>query len=226
MQDSPFVRYRRFNTQEEVLDIIDVLQKKNIPFEVSDESPVFDLTFSPNNELVKEYHLKLKGEDFSKVDELLNQDAKEDIHNVKPDYYLFEFTENELVEILMKPDEWSHFDFQLARDILEHKGRAFTDKELGLLRKQRIKKLAQPEKNITPWIVAGYIFALLGGAFGVFIGWYVVSFKKVLPNGKKVNAFSQKDRAHGKVILFTGLIFFFVSIWFDFYDTIFMWWNQ
>ncbi|GAA4072242.1 hypothetical protein GCM10022389_16930 [Flavobacterium cheonanense] len=66
--------------------------------------------------------------------------------------------------------------------------------------------MAKPEENQKPWIVAGYIFALLGGFFGIIIGYVLMRSKKNLPNGQRVYSYNTNDRQQGKMIFYIGII--------------------
>ena len=71
---------------------------------------------------------------------------------------------------------------------------------------QRLEERAQPAENQKQWIIAGYIFACLGGLLGIIIGYYLWTSKKTLPNGQKVPSYTESDRKHGKYIFYIGLI--------------------
>ena len=47
---------------------------------------------------------------------------------------------------------------------------------------------------------------------GLFIGWYLWSFKKTLPDGERIFAYSYKDRRHGKRIFYLSIIVFVLNI--------------
>jgi len=79
-------------------------------------------------------------------------------------------------------------------------------------RQKRLEDLAQPDKRQIPWIIAGYIFSLLGGFLGLIIGWSLWKMKKTLPNGEKVYAFMNIDRMHGKLIFLIGIIILPIAI--------------
>jgi hypothetical protein len=117
-----------------------------------------------------------------------------------------------LFDILSKPDEWNEFDYQLSGLILRERGKEISSDTIDLLRKQRINELSKPDEGHRNWMYAGYIFALLGGLLGVFIGWHLSTFKKTLPNGQRVNGYNAQDRRHGRRIFIIGIIMFFISV--------------
>jgi hypothetical protein len=63
-------------------------------------------------------------------------------------------------------------------------------------------------------VILGYISCLFAGLIGMFIGAFVVSAKKTLPGGKTAYAFNEKNRKHGKIILYLGSSVLILSILF------------
>ena len=64
--------------------------------------------------------VKVRQEDFEKANEFVLQE--EDISGLDVNYYLNDFTNEELIEILIKPHEWSAFDRTLAPKLLLERG--------------------------------------------------------------------------------------------------------
>ncbi|MGC4022060.1 MAG: hypothetical protein QM734_09015 [Cyclobacteriaceae bacterium] len=147
-----------------------------------------------------------------KADSLLNKVGEKASEAVGKDHYLYEFTDEELFDILSKPDEWNEMDFHLARRILSERGKEIQSETVELLKKQRLKELSKPEESSKAWIYAGYFFAFLGGFLGIFMGISFLTAKKLLPNGQKVPAYSSSVRNHGMKITIIGIIMFIISI--------------
>jgi hypothetical protein len=139
------------------------------------------------------------------------------LDQVVEDYYLFGFTNEELYEIILKPDEWSSFDYMLSQKILTDRGQPIDEDLVKKIRQQRIDDLSKPEPPQTAWIYFGYFLAVMGGLLGLFIGWYLFTHKKTLPNGQKVLAYSERDQWHGKTIFFIGIPFMIFWIVVRFY---------
>ncbi|MDN5202313.1 hypothetical protein QQ008_13085 [Fulvivirgaceae bacterium BMA10] len=49
------------------------------------------------------------------ADKVLEEFSQGQIINVDSNHYLYEFTDDELFEILMKPDEWGSIDYELSK---------------------------------------------------------------------------------------------------------------
>ncbi|MFD0749851.1 hypothetical protein ACFQZS_06835 [Mucilaginibacter calamicampi] len=78
------------------------------------------------------------------------------------------------------------------------------------IQQDRVEDLKAPEASQKNIIILGYIFALLGGLIGVFIGQYLAGYRKTLPNGEVVLAHSENDRKQGKYIMTLGTVMLLV----------------
>jgi hypothetical protein len=202
-----FVTYKKFYEKERAEALMELLSKSSIEHQLVSDRESLDSLYG-HDHLNRFYFIKLRAEDFSQADQLLLSINERELESVGKDHYLYEFTDEELFEILAKPDEWNEFDYLLSRKILRERGRDISDHTIDLLKKQRIKDLAKPDENHRHWMYAGYVFAFLGGLIGIFIGWHLNTFKKTLPNGERVYAYNEDDRKHGMRILIIGTIMF------------------
>lgn len=211
LSNMELILYKKFNEQSQVEYLTDILKEHGIDFEVTEDRDSLDTLYGGNH-LKKHFFIKIKKDDFAKVDSILMELSEKELGSVDKDHYLFDFTDDELFEILSKPDEWNERDYLLSRRILRDRGKDISDDTIRLLKKQRVKELAKPDEGHRTWMYAGYIFALLGGLLGIFIGWHLSTFKKTLPNGQRVYGYTKADRMHGNRILIIGLIMFLISV--------------
>ena len=220
--DSNFLTFQQFNDPSLSEYLIDLLKKNNINYLV--EENIMNVAVNPltaiNNELNKVYFVRISPGDFTKVTQLLKEREDQYIDEVDEDHYLFDFTNDELTEILEKEDEWSSFDYELAKKILKDRGVNIDEQKLAVINESRLEELRIPEQHQTFWIYIGYFFALLGGVIGIFIGWHLWSYKKTLPNGERVYGYNENDRKHGKIIFYiaicclvTGVVLRFITTW-------------
>ena len=130
------------------------------------------------------------------------------------------FSDEDLLEVLKKPDEWNPENVALARKLLASHGKNFTDAELQKFFEERIESLRQPipvkkasgilslvasfaviavavinyryleNTNYLYLLVAAFIVSCL--AFIAGLNW--TYRKKRLPNGEKIFVFSKKLR--------------------------------
>jgi len=67
-----------------------------------------------------------------------------------------------------------------------------------------------PDASKKNLIIAGYVFAFLGGFIGIFIGQYLAGHRKTLPNGEVVFSHTNDVRKQGRYILTIATLMFVV----------------
>jgi hypothetical protein len=209
--ESELIQYKHFNDAALASALVDVLEEGGIEYDVKESSAVFDPAFR-SSDLTVEYSVKIKPEDFERANQLLNDKEKENIGHADKDHYLFGFTDAELTDVLAKADEWSPFDYQLARKILLDRGVTINEKILTDLRTERMEELRATDPPQNVWIIVGYIFALAGGVLGIFIGWHLSTYKKILPDGEQVYGYNENDRKQGSRIFYISIAVFVLAI--------------
>ncbi len=206
-----FITYQKFNDSALANDLAELLDQHNIPYFIQEETSGFDPSLVMSNAAV-DYAVKIKSEDFEKVTQLRKEYEEQNLDGIEKDYYLFSFTDDELMEVLTKADEWSTFDVVLARKLLTERGKNITDADIRSINDKRIEDLKAPETGQSTWIIIGYICALMGGVLGLFIGWHLKSYKKTLPTGEKVYGYTENDRWHGRLIFYISIVGFIVGV--------------
>jgi len=203
--------FKQFPTIEQAKEVQLLLNENNIETVIGDNVPPVDITFTGDT-LRNEIEIRIKQSDFEKAHIIIEKENEISIEDVDQDYYLLQFTNEELYEILLKSDEWGAFDYSLAQKLLIQRGKSVDKELLSALKKERIKDLSKPEENQKPWIIAGYLFAVLGGFLGLIIGYSLWTSKKRLPNGQRIYSYLPNDRNHGKYIFFIGLVVFPIGL--------------
>lgn len=218
--NSDYKQFQVFNNIETLNTFTNLLSDNKIDFEVENNSKIFDPSFA-NNDFEKEYIVKIHPNDFEKVYDLEEEIIKNEIQNTPEDYYLFDYTNSELLDIVNKRDEWNAFDYYLAKKILNDRGNLITEEKIIEIKKERIEELKKPTEIKSIWIILLYIITILGiflplfiGLSSIIYGYFIRKMKKTLPNGESVYQFSEKDRKHGTVFLFGGIFFFIFWILF------------
>lgn len=216
-----FSTYRSFHNEDQANELIEFLKEHDISFVVADQESTLDSLYRGANPIDREVEVKIQPEDFSKVDELWKSNLEIDLGQLDPNHYIFKFTNEELYEILARPDEWSITDHQLAVAELKKRGKSVDHELIAALSNQREKDLSKEEPSQMPWIIVGYFTSLLGGVIGIVVGWVIISSKKTLPSGKQVHTYNENDRKHGKIIFYLGVFFFVVWIFIRAFEIIF-----
>lgn len=177
----------------------------NIPFELEDNRYQFNPNFA-HNHFDAEINLKLHPKDFTRAQVALEEYYKQQLDDVDPSYYLFSFTDKELIDIVTKPDEWGQFDYQLAQKLLKERGLEIKPELAQILKSQRIDELNKPEAAPGYLIFLGYFLSVFGALPGILIGWTLAHLKRTLPDGRRVYVYSEEDRNHGTRMQVTALI--------------------
>lgn len=201
-----FITYKKFNNKNSAEKFGQLLEKEKIEYILENNSLSLDAPLTGNN-FGSEFCVKINKSDFKTIDEILEKNAEEEINTIPDDYYLLTFSDEELIDIITKSDEWSTFDVSLAKKMLKEKGKEVTKEEIENIQNKRLLELSTPEKSQNGYIIAGYIFAILGGWLSIFIGWHLLTYKKTLPNGTQVYAYSENDRKQGNRIFIIGITF-------------------
>lgn len=118
---SEFETFQLFHHMQVAEEMGKILEQKGIPFEIIRTRSFFDPSFA-FNKVDPDINLRLRPADFSRAREVLEDYYVKLVENTDPEYYLFKFTDAELQEILIKPQEWGIFDHALAGKILKERG--------------------------------------------------------------------------------------------------------
>jgi len=207
-----FLTFEKFSDPELAATIASQLKAQAIDSRIVNEGPEFDPTFA-NNNFEPTIHLKLRPDDFTKARRMLEHYYRGQLTDMDPDYYLFSFSDAELLDLVKNPDEWGPLDYALAKHILAAHGKPISPEEEAGFQQKRINALATPEKPQRRWIIVGYIAAFAFSILGLILGYILAYMKKTLPNGKQVYVYSSIGRNHGKRILIISAFCFLYWLW-------------
>jgi len=213
--DKNFIVYKRYSSKDEAIDFVRLLNDNQIESETIIDKLQTDMTFA-NNEHEVGYIIKILEQDFEKVNRLLENNAIS-LNDLDETHYIFDFSNDELYNILLQYDEWGDGDVALAKQLLKKRGERLDKGWLESIKAQRLRQLAQPRESPMHWIVIGYFLAFFSGLIGFLIGLHLFALKHPpLPDGKKIHAYSPKDRRQGLIIMIFGIISFIIGFryWF------------
>jgi hypothetical protein len=204
-----FVTFQLLHSRQMAEEMGSVLDREGIAYEIVENKKYFDPSFA-FNKVDPEINLKLMADDFIKARNVLERVYAKQLEEVDPAYYLLKFKDDELLEIIRKPDEWGIFDHALAKKILSDRGISVPDDAASQVMHARVQELRKPESVEPIWIGLGYMAALAGGFFGILMGSLFSNMKKTLPNGERVFVYNEDDRRHGRRIFRLGLVVFLI----------------
>ncbi len=209
--DEPFLTFRRFNDSEMAAEMAARLKEHKIRVELEDNGKLFDPSFAKNF-LDRDIRVKLRAKDFEQADGIMKDFYSEQADKVGEDYYLYQFSDSELVDIIRNPDEWGWLDYALAQKILSGHGIRIPSKELKRFQDEKLRMLSRPDAADKSWTYMAYLLALIAPPLGMIIGFSMSNMRRTLPDGQRHFVYSRKDRNHGKRILWTALISFVIWI--------------
>ncbi len=210
-QEGGYEAFQKLHSEEQAADIGEILKRAGIEYHVIRDKPFFDVSFA-FNKTDPDVNLVIRQADFLKAREVLQEYYQAQMGSVDKDYYLFQFSDKELTEIIQKPDEWGSFDYELAKYILHDRGIEITGDVESSIMEKRLEELSTPENIHPAWIILGYVSAIFGGFVGIVIGWILAYFTKRLPNGERVYVYSERDRKNGRIIFYFSIFSFILFI--------------
>ncbi|HXB90746.1 MAG TPA: hypothetical protein VNU72_00590 [Puia sp.] len=146
---APFLTFQQFNDPGLASAIAATLKEQEVECVVEKVRPLLEPGFFRNT-IEQNIHLKVRATDLEKAEIALEEHYRRHLQDIDPGYYLFAFTDIELLDILSKPDEWGHFDYVLASELLAQRGLEIPAEIAEKMKRQRRAQLAQQEKLIPP----------------------------------------------------------------------------
>ena len=137
-----FRTFQQFNDPGLASAIAEKLEAQQIECVVEKVKPLLEPGFF-RNPVEQTIHLKVRVSDLDEAHKALEEYYRRRLQDVDPGYYLFSFTDIELLEIVAKPDEWGHFDYVLARALLADRGLEIPDETIENMKKERLRQLAK-----------------------------------------------------------------------------------
>ncbi|HEX6847731.1 MAG TPA: hypothetical protein VF144_12175 [Chitinophagaceae bacterium] len=208
-----FVLFQSFFNEDEAAPVVETLKRNAIEYKVEKLKQPLDSTIAGES-VENKIFLTIRPRDFARANDVLDKVILDNIQLLEKDYYLFSFTNEELNDIIHKPDEWSRQDFLIARKILEDRGTAVPDEEINAIKSKRVKELARQEKGSISWIILGYLLALVGGFMALIIALPFIFAKRTLPDGNRIFMYTKATRDHGKLISAIMVIGLIINILF------------
>jgi hypothetical protein len=192
--------YSKFYTKEDAEHFGELMDKAGIEYLIEHERDVLDKIYIGET-LDPLFAVKIPEDSFATADKILKTDAESQVNNVGDDYYLFSFTNEELIDVVNDKNGWNQFDQVLARKIL-------SERKIEIPKPAETKPEAEfkPLRLEMPWLITEYLLSIVFGFIGIIIGVVTLSAYRTLSNGKKVKMYDRFTINNGKIILVIGII--------------------
>lgn len=197
-----------FASEIEAEPLLSLLKENQLTYQIIEDAHQGgdSLNLELQNRGITVFHVQVFPKDLERAGRILELSAGKEVQEIEDDDYISAFSNDELLEILKQPDEWNKVDYQLALKFMRERGHAIDDAQLSQWMKERIAQLEKPDIASAPMMIAGYLFAVVGGIIGLLIGMQLVFFRKRLPDGRKVQTYSEKDRNQGRIMMAISVI--------------------
>lgn len=218
MKNSNFKFFRDFHTNTEAEIFTKMLDEYDIPYSAEIPKTILDEVIVGSGLLPKAI-VKLRPEDFIKVNNIIADQMKDMTFADVKDHYLCQLDHNELIEILQRPDEWSIEDSIVAKIILDERGANLSAQDVTRMRKERLDSFHEGKSANLAWMTMYFIFI----PFGVFAGeiltiagigmcYYYAYGRSTDIDGNKYYIYEEQTRSRAKVFLYVGLVLMSIGL--------------
>lgn len=213
--------YRDFFFAEQAGDLLTVFEKENIPYLFNEVKYVIDPVIIGQS-LTPKFVLKIRAIDFQRANKIWEEVIRQH-PAIADDHYLFDFSTQELLEIVQNPNDWSLEDVVNAKMILEREGIPLDEDFLKEQQNRRIEKLKAGKSPGQTWIKIYFLMALAGPFLHIILtlaalgmGIFYWKDQTVSETGEKFFTFHDKGRRQGKWLFFTSWISLILFVAFQF----------
>ncbi|MEO6036959.1 MAG: hypothetical protein ABIQ93_01015 [Saprospiraceae bacterium] len=221
-KETRFEVYDRFQSVEDAQYLVALLQENAVPHQVEQPSRIVDSVFTGEG-FVPKVFVRVHFSDFKKINWLIEQDTLRLIREHKIDlagHFLAEFSNQELIEVVNKPDEWNFDTATIARYLLQTRGVQYSEKQIAEKKEERLAEVRKPRSGSRIRIIALFVIGFLGAYFWGFLflllalpmGLYYWRDLSVDLNGGRFYTFDQPTRNLGMAIFFFTLAVFLLRL--------------
>lgn len=220
MEEDELITFRKLAHQEEAEALVKIFKSRSISADYRKIEGDLGGALQGNIATFK-YEVRIKEKAREKAEEVLEKMAFAELEDVDKNHYIYDFSDEELIDVLVRREEWNEIDYVLSRKILKERGVKINQEEIEEKHKAYLEKLAEPKGGQGIWIIIGYAGAIFGGFLGLLIGYMLFKAKTTLPNGSKVPAYTPPTRQHGRIIFYVSLISLLVLLALNFFTDVF-----
>ena len=182
----------------------DRLEASGIPCVVEHEHETFNPAFTLKSSFGA-IHLLVSEEAVSQARTLLSlDDIGGDDDAVA--CFIADLSDEELVDIVTRSDEWNAETVRAADGLLQKRGRSPVESEKEALRAEWIREKRTPQRGDPVWMVVAALTALGGGWVGFLIGLGYRHLKLRDATGAQYYVYDHATRWWGGVFMFVGAI--------------------
>ncbi len=218
-----FETYQTYMSLEQAMEVVELLKEARIPYSLEKPVQLVDSVFT-GAMLLPAAVLRIPGNYFNQLNELLENNASDNIASGVYDasHYLYDFNDQELIDVITQVEEWHPNDIILAKIILKNRGIELTDKDISSRRKKHLTELRQPKKGKPSLMIITFVACFIGAfmftwlilALSFGMGYYYWKDTTIDPEGKKFFTFDAETRNIGISIMVLSVLGLVLGSWF------------
>lgn len=213
-EEKNYILFRAFREEEDLLFFTEVLDDRNIDYKVDNPQNGSDNALASaygvqvaEDAMQYKFLLMIAEDDFERAQQELRSHIVEYFRNAgnEENSLLNDFSDEELLDVIKKPDEWTEEDTAIAQSLLEKHGKHISNEMVEAYRQKRLEEVRKPKFGGYLTIIIGYIFAFGGGVIGIFLAASLLGKKRIF-NGEKVNIYDKATRTNATIYLIISIL--------------------
>ncbi|MEM7572911.1 MAG: hypothetical protein AAF433_08420 [Bacteroidota bacterium] len=212
--------YRDFFDLETAKAFGQLLSDKGVYFSMEYPQTIIDSNFV-GKPILPVAIIKIRTEDFEKVNQLLFEEVDKLTEEDLKAHILDNYETKDLQAVVAGQEEWNIEEVYIAQKILELRGAKREDVSLAELQKRSIKNVKAGKEASWLSVLAYALFVTIGHYLnivlpvaGLGMGYYLAYGKKADLTGKKHFLYKPASRDKGKIILYGGLVYIALLVWY------------
>jgi len=199
-----------------------LLRERGIEAEASREARVLDSVYI-GQQFNDPYLLYIPGKDFERANVILEENMVIRLDEVDPGYELLSFSDEELIDVMRKKEEWGAYNYKLAEALLQQRDVPIPQMDIVWAQVESLKEKEKPVSSGMRLLLLGYasalggtilgfmrggnaVFTLFPGLLAFFIGWHLAYSRLTLSDGKQTYYFNNSTRLHGVFLFWLSVI--------------------
>jgi hypothetical protein len=113
-----YIEFQRFPDFDAALGLIDFLNAHDIPFQIDDSAARFDIASTTTHLMDNQIIIKINEAYFDKTNLLYRSNTYQTDENSSVDHYLYTFSDNDIIDVIANPEEWTELEVGIAKQKL------------------------------------------------------------------------------------------------------------
>lgn len=180
------------------------LEASGIPCVVKHEHETFNPAFTLKSSFAA-VHLLVPEEAVSQARTLLGLDQPEGNDDAVASF-IADLSDEELLDVVARPDEWNAETVRAAEDLLQKRGRSPTESQKEALRAEWVRQERTSKRGDPVWMIVAALAVLGGGWAGFLIGLGYRHLKLRDATGARYYVYDQRTRWWGGIFMLAGAI--------------------